>query len=243
MRLLFERGFAPTHAFSAFYRYLREDFGADVVLHFGMHGSLEFMPGKQTGLSATCWPDRLIGPLPNVYLYAANNPSEGALAKRRSAATLVSYLTPSLARAGLYRGLVDLKATLDRYRSYEPEANHERGPLAELLQSQAAAIDLAKAEPAWGPAARDEIDKLGAAILELEYTLIPHGLHVVGAAPGSEEREETLSAIAESALGLLDAGRRRGRRRCHGLGGGRPRDVARTAQQGNSRSLRRVGAA
>ncbi len=49
MRLLFERGFAPTHAFSAFYRYLREDFGADVVLHFGMHGALEFMPGKQVG--------------------------------------------------------------------------------------------------------------------------------------------------------------------------------------------------
>ena len=61
MRLLFERGFAPTHAFSAFYRYLREDFGADVVLHFGMHGALEFMPGKQVGLSAACWPERLIG--------------------------------------------------------------------------------------------------------------------------------------------------------------------------------------
>lgn len=205
MRLLFERGFAPTHAFSAFYRYLREDFGADVLLHFGMHGSLEFMPGKQVGLSSACWPDRLIGALPNVYLYAANNPSEGALAKRRSAATLVSYLTPSLARAGLYRGLVDLKATLDRYRACEPDADHERGPLAELLQSQAAAIDLAKAEPAWGPVARDEIDKLGAAILELEYTLIPHGLHVLGAPPGPDQRAETLSAIAESALGLVDA--------------------------------------
>ena len=116
MRLLFDRGFAPTHAFSAFYRYLREDFDADVLLHFGMHGSLEFMPGKQVGLSAACWPERLIGAMPNVYLYAANNPSEGALAKRRSAATLVSYLTPSLAHAGLYRGLVDLKASLDRYR-------------------------------------------------------------------------------------------------------------------------------
>ena len=99
MRLLFERGFAPTHAFSAFYRYLREDFGADAMLHFGMHGALEFMPGKQVGMSAACWPERLIGALPNVYLYAANNPSEGALAKRRSAATLVSYLTPE-PRAG-----------------------------------------------------------------------------------------------------------------------------------------------
>ena len=206
MRLLFDRGFAPTHAFSAFYRYLREDFGADVVLHFGMHGSLEFMPGKQVGLSAECWPERLIGAMPNVYLYAANNPSEGALAKRRSAATLVSYLTPSLAHAGLYRGLVDLKATLDRYRTSEPEADHERGLLAELIQSQAAAIDLVKPEPPWGRSARDEIDKLGAAILELEYTLIPHGLHVLGETPSAEERAGTLSAIAESAFGLRDSG-------------------------------------
>ena len=64
------------------------------------------MPGKQAGMSGDCWPERLIGDLPNYYLYAANNPSEGMLAKRRSAATLVSYLTPPLAQAGLYKGFV-----------------------------------------------------------------------------------------------------------------------------------------
>jgi magnesium chelatase subunit H len=78
-------GFAPTHAFAAFYRLPREDFGADAVLHFGTHGALEFMPGKQAGMAGKCWPDRLIGDLPNIYLYAANNPSEGTIAKRRSA--------------------------------------------------------------------------------------------------------------------------------------------------------------
>jgi len=78
MRLLFERGFAPTHAFATFYLWLRNTFRADVVLHFGMHGALEFMPGKQAGPGAGCWPDRLIGDMPNVYLYAANNPSESA---------------------------------------------------------------------------------------------------------------------------------------------------------------------
>src|SRR5262249_5156496 len=61
MRLMFERGCAPTHAFSAFYRWVREDFGAHAVLHFGTHGALEFMPGKQSGMAAECWPDRLIG--------------------------------------------------------------------------------------------------------------------------------------------------------------------------------------
>ena len=160
MRLLFERGFAPTHAFSAFYRYLREDFAADVILNFGTHGALEFMPGKQAGLSAACWPERLIGAVPNVYLYAANNPSEGALAKRRTASTLVSYLTPSLAQAGLYRGLLDLKASLDRFRICEPDAAAERRDLTALIQSQAVAIDLAAADPAWGADALAQIDRL-----------------------------------------------------------------------------------
>ena len=122
MRLLFEKGFAPTHAFSAFYRWLREDFGACAVLHFGTHGALEFMPGKQTGLSGACWPDRMIGDLPNLYLYASNNPSEGTIAKRRSAATLVSYLTPPVAHAGLYKGLVELKASIERWRGLPPDA-------------------------------------------------------------------------------------------------------------------------
>ena len=97
MRLLFERGFAPTHAFTTFYRWIREDFAADAVLHFGMHGTLEFMPGKQAGVSESCWPDRMIGALPNIYLYASNNPSEATLAKRRTNAITVTHLTPPLA--------------------------------------------------------------------------------------------------------------------------------------------------
>jgi hypothetical protein len=145
MRLLFEKGFAPTHAFSAFYRWLREDFGAHAVLHFGTHGALEFMPGKQNGMTASCWPDRMIGDLPNFYLYASNNPSEGTIAKRRAAATLISYLTPPTSQAGLYKGLVDLKAAIERFRSLEPEAERERTELAAMIQAQAAALDLARA--------------------------------------------------------------------------------------------------
>ena len=207
MRLLFEKGLAPTHAFSAFYRYLREDFRAQAVLHFGTHGALEFMPGKQSGLSGNCWPDRLIGDLPNVYLYASNNPSEGAIAKRRSGATLVSYLTPPVAQAGLYRGLVELKASIDRWRTLEPEAG-ERTELAQLVQAQAAALDLVPAEPAWETRSGGEVETrivaLAAQVLELEYTLIPHGLHVVGRTPGQTERADLLLAMSEGGSVQLD---------------------------------------
>lgn len=205
MRLLFERGFAPTHAFSAFYRYLREDFRADAVLHFGTHGALEFMPGKQTGLSGDCWPERLIGALPHIYLYAANNPSEALLAKRRSAATLVSYLTPSLAQAGLYRGLIDLKASIERWRALEPAAVAERRDLAELIQAQGAGLDLVPAEPAWSADLAGQVQRLGAALHELEHSLIPHGLHVAGQGTPPEERTDILLALAEASHSLAPA--------------------------------------
>jgi len=198
MRLLFEKGFTPTHAFTAFYRYLNEDFGAHAVLHFGTHGALEFMPGKQAGLSAACWPDRLIGDLPNLYLYASNNPSEGTIAKRRSAATLISYLTPPIAHAGLYRGLIDLKGSIERWRSLPPNEENERQGLAELIQAQGAELDLCPAEPAWGDASEEPIGRLNKAVLELEYTLIPDGLHIVGTIPTPAQRTDLLLAIAEA---------------------------------------------
>ena len=204
MRLLFETGCAPTHAFSAFYRYLREDYAADAVLHFGTHGALEFMPGKQTGLSAQCWPDRLIGALPNVYLYAANNPSEGALAKRRGAATLVSYLTPSLTHSGLYKELVNLQQSIERWQQMGPDQAQDRHSLTELIHEQAKGIDLtvpAVLNPASDTDNAGWIESLQHQLLELEYALIPEGLHVMGQAPTRTQRLQTLKVMAD-AMGL-----------------------------------------
>ena len=169
MRLLFEKGFAPTHAFAQFYLWLRNTLKADAVLHFGMHGALEFMPGKQSGPSENCWPDRLIGDLPNIYLYAANNPSEASLAKRRSNAIMVTHMTPPLAQAGLYKGLSELKESLTRWRGMASD-DPTRAELEELITSQANAVDLN---------ARD-IEKLWLTVLETEGSLIPDGLHIVG---------------------------------------------------------------
>ncbi len=184
MRLLFEKSFAPTHAFAAFYRFLREDFGAHAILHFGTHGALEFMPGKQTGPSAGCWPDRLIGDTPNFYLYAANNPTEGALAKRRSGATLISYLTPAVTNAGLYRELTDLKATIDRWRMTAPDAA-ERDSLATVIIEQAETLGVAG----------ERVEAIVENLRTLERSLIPEGLHVVGAPMTADERAATLRSV------------------------------------------------
>ncbi|KIT14887.1 cobaltochelatase subunit CobN [Jannaschia aquimarina] len=183
MRLLFETGFAPTHAFGAFYRWIRDDFGADAVLHFGMHGALEFMPGRQAGMGATDWPDRLIRDLPNVYLYASNNPSEATLAKRRSGAVTVTHVTPPLAASGLYKGLAALKESLTRWRGGDRSET-----LADLIADQAAAVDL-EGRP----------DGLWLTLLETEEALITDGLHVVGAAPEAGQVDAYLAHLPEAA--------------------------------------------
>lgn len=212
MRLLFEKAFAPTHAFSAFYRYLREDFRAHAVLHFGTHGALEFMPGKQVGLSGDDWSDSLIGDLPNLYFYAANNPSEATIAKRRSSATVISYLTPAVAKAGLYKGLAELKALIERWRASAPDAVRERADLAPMIQAQGAVLDLCDVETEWGAEDFECVERLRLQLVELEETLIPDGLHVAGKAMNTHDVAAMLAVmpagkdIPEAALEAIAAG-------------------------------------
>jgi magnesium chelatase subunit H len=139
MRLLMAKGGAPHHGFMALYTYLEKVFRADAVVHIGTHGATEFMPGKQVGLSDECWPDRLIGELPNIYIYSVNNPSEGSIAKRRSYAELISYLTPPIESAGLYKELASLKELLTAYR--QASAEHEREQLYRTIEETARAAN------------------------------------------------------------------------------------------------------
>lgn len=187
MRLLFEKGFAPTHAFVQFYLWLRNTYRADVLLHFGMHGALEFMPGKQAGLGAQDWPDRLVGEMPNVYLYASNNPSEASLAKRRSNAVTVTHMTPPLAQSGLYKGLLELKDSLTRWRSMAPDAD-DREELELLIAEQAAAVDMPDHAP----------EDLWLKLLETEDALITDGLHVVGRRLSDQMRRDYLDIMLDT---------------------------------------------
>lgn len=140
MRMLAAEGGAPHHGFMALYCYLENLYRADAVIHVGTHGAAEFMPGKQVGLSSRCWPDRLIGALPHLYLYSVNNPSEGTIAKRRTSAELISYLTPPVENAGLYKGLVMMKELLNAYRHTTIES--EKQQLFAAIEEQSRALNL-----------------------------------------------------------------------------------------------------
>ena len=116
MRLMFERDLTPHPQYAAFYKWLQNEFQADAVVHFGMHGTVEWLPGSPLGNTGYSWSDILLGNMPHLYIYAANNPSESMLAKRRGYGVLISHNIPPYSRAGLYKELVSLRELISEYR-------------------------------------------------------------------------------------------------------------------------------
>ncbi|RWR93763.1 magnesium-chelatase subunit ChlH, chloroplastic [Cinnamomum micranthum f. kanehirae] len=201
MRLLFSKSASPHHGFAAYYSFVEKIFKADAVLHFGTHGSLEFMPGKQVGMSDVCYPDSLIGNIPNIYYYAANNPSEATIAKRRSYANTISYLTPPAENAGLYKGLKQLSELISSYQSLKDSG---RGPqIVSSIISTAKQCNLDKdvSLPEEGEELSSKqrdlvVGKVYSKIMEIESRLLPCGLHVIGEPPSAMEAVATLVNIA-----------------------------------------------
>ncbi|WP_353929385.1 magnesium chelatase subunit H [Okeanomitos corallinicola TIOX110] len=202
MRLLFSRSASPHHGFAAYYTYLERIWGADAVLHFGTHGSLEFMPGKQMGMSGDCYPDQLIGTIPNLYYYAANNPSEATIAKRRSYAETISYLTPPAENAGLYKGLKELGELIGSYQTLKDSG---RGiSIVNAIIDKARIVNLDQDIQLPDTDAKDmkpeERDNIVGSVyrrlMEIESRLLPCGLHIIGKPPTAEEAIATLVNIA-----------------------------------------------
>ncbi|CEJ47107.1 magnesium chelatase subunit H [Umezakia ovalisporum] len=202
MRLLFSRSASPHHGFAAYYTYLERIWGADAVLHFGTHGSLEFMPGKQMGMSGDCYPDNLIGTIPNLYYYAANNPSEATIAKRRSYAETISYLTPPAENAGLYKGLKELSELIGSYQTLKDSGRSV--PIVNTIMDKCRIVNLDKdinlPEIDAKHMTADERDVIVGSVyrklMEIESRLLPCGLHIIGKPPTAEEAVATLVNIA-----------------------------------------------
>jgi magnesium chelatase subunit H len=133
MRLLFERDLTPHPQYAAFYTWLKEEQRPHAMVHFGMHGTVEWLPGSPLGSTAESWPDILLGETPNVYIYACNNPSESILAKRRGYATIVSHNVPPYAKAGLYTQLSSLRELINDYRSETDASTRKEGDYSAQL--------------------------------------------------------------------------------------------------------------
>lgn len=195
-RLYHDAVFPPPYSYMGYYRWMEESYGADAVIHVGTHGSVEWLPGKEVGLSRNCYPDICMGTLPNFYIYHIGITGEGIQAKRRSAATIVDHLPPSMDDAGVYERLGDLDGALKEYYAVAlatpgqvPVLYKRIGDLAEnasLLQD----IKITREEYDNSP--EEGIEKIHLWIEELKNSVISDGLHIFGEPPESGKLYENM---------------------------------------------------
>lgn len=199
-KILHDPDVPPTHQYLATYRYIEYDFKADVIIHVGTHGTLEFLPGKSTALSESCMPDIGIGNLPHLYIYNADNPSEGTIAKRRSYATLVDHMQTVMTESGLYNELEELERNLSEYNQAKALNNKTRMDVLKNIiieDIKKANIDkeikLDELDP------DKDFDKIlersHNALTRIKDTQIGDGMHIFGEIPEKERRVEFINGI------------------------------------------------
>jgi cobaltochelatase CobN len=214
----------PPHNYHALYRWLRDDWHADAIVHLGKHGTLEWLPGKGVGLSADCFPDSFLGDLPLFYPFILNDPGEGAQAKRRGHAVIIDHLTPPLTTADAYGELAELMQLVDEY--YQVELlDPSKMPLLQqqiwdLIRGAHLEKDLkylmqkgsdghthewddavtAEGTPVTlaqmrGREVSHVIQELDGYLCELAGSQIRDGLHILGQVPEGEQMVELLQAL------------------------------------------------
>jgi cobaltochelatase CobN len=189
----------PSHHYLAAYRWLATEFGADAVVHVGKHGNLEWLPGKGTGMSASCGPDAALGDLPLIYPFLVNDPGEGTQAKRRVHATLVDHLIPPMARAESYGDISRLEQLLDEHASIaalDPaKLPAIRAQIWTLLQAAKLDHDLGITDRPHDAEFDDFVLHIDGWLCEIKDVQIRDGLHVLGDAPHGQARVNLVLAM------------------------------------------------
>jgi cobaltochelatase CobN len=197
----------PPHGYLAFYVWLRQAFGAHAVVHMGKHGNLEWLPGKALALSASCFSEVALGPLPHLYPFIVNDPGEGTQAKRRAQAVIIDHLTPPLTRAESYGPLRNLEQLVDEY--YEAAGVDPRR-LRVLTDDILSLCRVSGLDADCGISDDDDRDaalaKLDNYLCELKEMQIRDGLHVFGLPPEGVQLRDLLVALVRTPRGSGAAG-------------------------------------
>ncbi|MBW1923525.1 MAG: cobaltochelatase subunit CobN, partial [Deltaproteobacteria bacterium] len=195
-KILHDPDIPPPHQYIATYMYMDRVFGADVMIHVGTHGNLEWMPGKGAGLSAACWPDIATGHMPHLYIYNADNPAEGVVAKRRSYATLVDHMQAVMSTADTYGGLEELEDLLEEYhraKDLDPARAHQ---LEHLIREAIGRHHLEDEVKERDSSTFEElVERCHEIISSVKNSQTRIGMHVFGQVPEGEERAETINTI------------------------------------------------
>ncbi len=178
---------APTHHYLGFYYWIREIWQADAVGHIGTHGSLEWLPGKNAGLSEECYPDMALGDLPNMYPYLITITGEGIQAKRRGSACLIEHLPAPQAQAGVYDELEELEKIMDEYVHFEHTQPENLPQLEALVKEKVLQANLQEEVPyEEGQPFGEYIMALHNYITDLKNMQVHTGLHILGQPPEEE---------------------------------------------------------
>jgi cobaltochelatase CobN len=195
-KILHDPDVPPPHQYLATYKWLSREFGADAIIHVGTHGNLEFLPGKATGLSSGCLPDAGIDEMPHLYIYNADNPPEGTIAKRRSYGTLVDHMQAVMVQGELYGDLDEVERLLYEYeklKDIEPGKAHTVKHMIEAKLREGNLDTMIKTPPG---APFDQVVKAAHETLSLlKNSYIPKGMHVFGKLPEAERFAEFIYAI------------------------------------------------
>lgn len=198
---------APHHQYIAAYGWLRHAFRADAVVHVGTHGTLEWLDGKDAGLSEEDAPDALIADLPDLYVYNVDVVGEGLVARRRGMATLVDHMVPPFKKGGLYAELAALAETISDY-----DANQSKNPelataIEKRIREQVIVLGIAKDLTldlsGDSPLEESALHRIENHLLELKSQNIPYGLHAFGRVPDKPLRDSTIDAIVSADRSLL----------------------------------------
>ncbi len=196
----------PPHSYLAFYRWVTEDFGAQAIIHMGCHGTLEWLPGKGTGLSSTCYPDLVFGHLPHIYPYAMSNPGEGMHAKRRNGAVIIDHLIPPMMRAGNYDELLDVESKLQEYlRAKAADMKEKMTRTADDILRECQKIslldDIGVPKDCTLSEFEGHIETLYDYICEVKDNLIKNGLHILGNVPADSRMEQMVYSLVRTRNG------------------------------------------
>ena len=194
-KILHDPECSPPHQYLATYHYLRDIFGADVLVHVGTHGNLEFLPGKGVGLSQDCFPDVAIGTIPHLYIYNSDNPPEGTIAKRRSYATLIDHMQTVLTQGGLYEELEEIENLLNQYETAKNDPARAHALQHMLLDAIAAAHLDKDMHISHDTALGDVVAKAHEALSKIRNTQIQSGMHIFGEVPEGEKRLDFINSI------------------------------------------------
>ena len=193
-KILHDPAAAPTHHYIGFYHWLRDIWQADAVVHIGTHGSLEWLPGKGTALSASCYPDISLGDLPDVYPYWMTIVGEGIQAKRRGAACLISHLSPPMQLSGSYEELQELEQALDEYVHFRQTQPENLDTVKEIVREKAAACNFGD-DIAEGDDFDDYVGRLHNYVTDIKNMQIRTGLHIMGQPPEGDGLSEYVEAL------------------------------------------------